>query len=80
MHGHRKSDRSILPRKAANKAGVRKPAAELMEERERAEGNPITQTNHRTQRRPRLQHELVGIRRAVTHRLAVMTRGRSPVR
>jgi len=42
MHGSGKSDRSIVPRKSANKAGVRQPAAELMEERERAKGNPIS--------------------------------------
>jgi hypothetical protein len=65
MHGHGKSDRSIVPEKSANKAGARKPAAELMEERERAEGNPSTQTSHRAQYRTRLPHELDGIRRAV---------------
>ena len=53
------------PEKSANKAGVRKPAAELMEERERAKGNPSTQTSHRAQYRTRLPHDLDGIRRAV---------------
>ena len=80
MHGHGKSDRSIVPRKSANKAGVRMPVAELMEERERAKGNPSTQTSRRAQFRVRLAHELDGTRMAVNHRLAVTTRGRSPVR
>jgi hypothetical protein len=65
MNGHGKSDRSIVPKKLANKAGVRKPAAELMEERERAEGNPCGQTSLRTQCRKRLQHAFAGVRVAV---------------
>ena len=80
MHGPGKSDRSIVPKKAANKVGVRKPAAELMEERERAEGNPCGQISDRTQCRIRLQQALAGIRGGGKYRLAVKTRGRSPVR
>jgi len=80
MHGPGKSDRSIVPKKSANKVGVRKPAAELMEERERAEGNPCGQISDRTQCRIRLQQALAGIRGGGKYRLAVKTRGRSPVR
>ena len=65
MYGHGKSDRSIGPKKSANNVGVRKPAAELMEERERAKGNPPTQTSYRSQHRAWLSHELDGIRRVV---------------
>ena len=65
MNGYGKSDRSIVPEKSANKAGGRKPAAEPMEGRERAEGKPQQQTRRRTQCRERLQHALARIRKAV---------------
>jgi hypothetical protein len=65
MHGHGKSDRSIVWRKSANKAGVRKPAAEPMEGRERAKGNPFEPTSRRAQDRGRLLLALKGIRVAV---------------
>ena len=65
MHGHGKSDRSIVPKKSANKAGVRKPAAEPMEGRERAKGNSLEQISRRTQCRGRLQNALEGTRMAV---------------
>jgi hypothetical protein len=64
MNGHGKSDRSIVTEKSAYKARVREPAAELMEERERAKGSPSTQTSLRAQCRTRLPHELDGTRRA----------------
>ena len=80
MYGYGKSDRSIVPKKSANKVGVWKPAAESMEGRERAEGNPCKQTSRRAQYRVRLQQELAGTRWAANSRLVVITRGRSPVR
>jgi group II intron reverse transcriptase/maturase len=65
MDGDGKSDRSVVPQKSANKAGAGKPAAEPMEGRERAEGNPREQNRRRTQCRERLQHALERIRKAV---------------
>ena len=57
MHEHGKSDRPIVPKKAANKgepptAGL---PAERLEERGLAKGNSIRHDRHRTQSRDRLQ-------------------------
>ena len=49
MNERRKSDRPIVPRKQPNKAG--QPAAEAVEGRGLAKGNPIEQNASRTQRR-----------------------------
>jgi hypothetical protein len=47
MSGHRKSDSLIVPRKPPNKA----QAAEEVEGRRLAKGNPLEQTTFRTQGR-----------------------------
>ncbi len=65
MNGRGKSDRPIVPVKQANKAGQIRPAAEPVEGRGLAEGNPDQQTNHRTQCRDRLQHALDRVRQKV---------------
>ena len=61
-----KSDRPIVSKKPANKAGLRCPAAELVEKRGLAKGNPNPQTSRRTPSRERLQHELVRIRQSAS--------------
>ena len=66
MNEHGKSDSPIVPEKPANKVWLQKqPAAEPVEERGLAEGNPSEQPSRRTQCRERLQHELGRIRQAV---------------
>ncbi|MDP2735488.1 MAG: reverse transcriptase domain-containing protein, partial [bacterium] len=65
MNEPEKSDNSIVSGKPANKAGLRSPAAELVEKRELAKGNPSQQTSRRTQSRGRLQQMLGRIRQAV---------------
>ncbi len=65
MNEPEKSDNSIVSKKPANKTGLRSSAAELVEKRELAKGNPSQQTSHRTQNRGRLQQALERIRRAV---------------
>ena len=65
MNEPEKSDNSIVPEKPTNKAGLRSSAAELVEERELAKGNPNQQTSHRTQSRTRLQQALERIRQIV---------------
>ena len=65
MNEAEKSDNSIVSKKPANKAGSEKLAAELVEKRELAKGNPSQQTSHRTQSRGRLQQALERIRQTV---------------
>jgi hypothetical protein len=65
MNEAEKSDRPIVSKKPANKAGLKCSAAELAERRGLAKGNPDQQTSHRTQCRNRLQHALNRIRQTV---------------
>ena len=62
MNEHGKSDNSIVPKKLLNNAG--EPAAEAMEGRGLAEGNPLKRNAPRTQGRIRAQSALTRIRRA----------------
>ena len=63
MNEHGKSDSPIVPEKPANKVWLQKqPAAEPVEERGLAEGNPSEQTSCRAQDRERLQDALGRIR------------------
>ena len=62
MNEHRKSDRPNVPEKSPNNAG--QPAAEGMEGRGLAEGNPREQNAPRTQRRTSAQSALERIRQA----------------
>ena len=62
MHGHRKSDSPIVPKKPPNKAG--QPAAEAVEGRGLAKGNSVQQTRTRTLGWINLQHVLDRIREA----------------
>ena len=66
MHEHGKSDRPIVPKKAANKGGppTGGSSAERLEERGLAKGNSIRHDRHRTQRRVRLQSGLDRVRQA----------------
>lgn len=64
MNGRGKSDRSAVPGKSPNNAGM--PAAEGMEGRDLAKGNPREQTTPRTQDRTRVQHALERVRQAAT--------------
>ena len=70
MNGPEKSDSPVVSKKRANNAGLRCPAAEPVEKRGLAEGNPEEQTNRRTQCRARLQQALRRIRQAVGTTLA----------
>jgi len=62
MNGHGKSDRRVVPEKPPNKAGL--PAAEGVEGRSLAEGNPSQQIRFRTQCREDLQPALDRVREA----------------
>jgi RNA-directed DNA polymerase len=65
MNEDGKSDSPIVPEKPANKVWLQKqPAAETVEGRGLAEGNPDGQTSHRAQHRERLQQALARIRQA----------------
>ena len=64
MNGSGQSDRSIVPKKAANKRGAAVALAESLEERGLSEGNPPGQTNRRAQDRERLQQVQGRIRQA----------------
>jgi hypothetical protein len=77
MHGAGKSDRPVVPTKSPNKAG--RPAAEAVEGRGLAKGNPNRQNRLRTQRRDGLHSALDRIR-MMLFCACVTTRGRSPVR
>jgi RNA-directed DNA polymerase len=63
MNENGKSDNSIVPEKSPNKAGH--PAAEVMEERELAKGNPCKQNAARTQSRIGAHSALERVRQAV---------------
>jgi RNA-directed DNA polymerase len=62
MHGHGKSDNSIVPAKPPNKAG--RPAAEVVEGRGLTKENASQQNAHRTQSRESVPNALERIRRA----------------
>lgn len=64
MNAGGKSDSPIVPGKPANKADGAPSAAESVEGRGLAKGNPDEQTRIRTQRREVLQHELDRVRQA----------------
>lgn len=66
MHGHGKSDRSIVPGKSPNNAP--RGVAEGMEERDRAKGNSRERNAHRTQGRARAQRQLERVRQAARKR------------
>ncbi len=65
MNGRGKSDRPIVPEKQANNVRLLGQAAEPVEGRGLAEGNPDQQTSHRTQCRDRLQRALGRVREKV---------------
>ena len=75
MNGPRQSDRSIVPKKAANKGGAAALVAEPLEERDLPKGNPQKQTNHRAQDRERLPQALGRIRRAAQYACASLPEG-----
>ena len=77
MNGGGKSDRPIVPGKGANKASGKPLAAERLEGRGLAKGNPGEQTRVWTQGQTDLNAALDRIRRA---RPCVRTQGKSPVR
>jgi len=64
MNGYGKSDSSIVPEKSPNKA--RKRAAEVMEGRGLAKGNPLKRNASRTQSRSDAPSALERVRRAAT--------------
>lgn len=64
MNGGRKSDRSIVPGKPANKAGGAPPTAEPVEGRGRAKGNSEERSSDRTQSRGELSQALDRVRQA----------------
>jgi group II intron reverse transcriptase/maturase len=64
MHGTRKSDSCIVPRKLPNKGDGAPLLAEEVEERRLTKGNSGQQTSHRTQSRASLQQALDRIRQA----------------
>jgi RNA-directed DNA polymerase len=65
MNGDGKSDRPIVPKKQTNKGRLTGQAAEFVEGRGLANGNPDEQTSHRTQSRERLQQALGRVRQKV---------------
>ena len=62
MNGHRKSDSPTVPMKSPNKAG--QPAAEELEGKRLAKGNPRQQNAPRTQRRQGAHSALERVRLA----------------
>ena len=64
-HSHRKSDRPIVPKKPSNKVDAGASAAERVEGRGLAKGNPQEQNSSRAQHRSELTHALERIRKAV---------------
>jgi hypothetical protein len=79
MNERDESDSPIVPQKRANKAA--QAAAEPVEGRGLAKGNPREQHASRTQSRIDAPSELERIREAARRcDLGVMTQGRSPVR
>ena len=69
MHGHEKSDPSVVAMKPANEGG--RPLEELVEPREGAEGNTVEHTMRRTPSRESMSHGLDRVRRAARVRFAV---------
>ena len=76
MDEHGKSDSPIVPEKSSNKA---KGAAEAMEGRGLAKGNPQSVTRPGRRAGSAGQSRLSGYARRLV-RLGVITRGKSPVR
>jgi RNA-directed DNA polymerase len=66
MHGHEKSDPSIVAVKLANEGG--QPPEELVEPREGAKGNAIEHGMDRTPRREAMSHGLDRVRQAAKER------------
>ena len=66
MHGHGKSDSSIVPEKLPNKAAT--GAAEVVEERGLAQGRTLKRNRFRTQSRQILSSALERIRQAASRR------------
>jgi RNA-directed DNA polymerase len=66
MHGHEKSDPSIVAVKPVNKGG--QPLAEPVEPREGTEGNTKQHPTHRTQGRRSVSHGLDRVRQAAKDR------------
>ena len=66
MHGHGKSDRPIVPQKAANNSdpSAGRSSAGQLDEWGLAKGNSIRHDRHRTQSRDRLQNGLDRVRQA----------------
>jgi hypothetical protein len=77
-HGQEKSDLFIVALKPANKPG--QLGAELVEPRERTEGNTGEQHTCRTLRRVNVSQRLDCIREAASWDSSLTTRGGSPVR
>jgi hypothetical protein len=77
-YGQEKSDLFIVALKPANKPG--RPGAELVEPRERTEGNTGEQHTCRTLRRVNVSQRLNGVRQAAHWALSLITQGGSPVR
>ena len=79
MNEPRKSDSPIVPMKPPNKAG--QPAAEVVEGRGLAKGNPHQQNAPRTQSRTSVSSTLERVRQAASVRCAgVITQGKSRMR
>src|ERR1700691_4374270 len=66
MHGHEKSDPSIVAMKPANEDG--RPSKELVEPREGAEGNTVERGTHRTPSRGSMSHGLDRVRQTARTR------------
>src|SRR4029077_9559310 len=77
-HGQEKSDLFIVALKPANKPG--RLGAELVEPRERTEGNTGEQHTCRTLRRVNVSQRLDCVREAASWDSSLTTRGGSPVR
>ena len=77
MNGPRQSDRSVVPKKAANKGGAAALLAESLEERDLPKGNPHEQTNRRAQDRKRLQQAQARIRRMAQYVRTFIPKGRA---
>ncbi len=64
-HSHRKSDNPIVPKKPSNRVDAGASAAETVEGRGLAKGNPQEQNSSRAQNRNELKQALARIRKAV---------------
>ena len=78
MNEPRKSDSSVVPMKAPNKAG--QPAAEAVEGRGLAKGNPRQQNAPRTQSRPGASSALERVRETAAKDRQIRIYHPSPVR